>query len=264
MNRVALVALPAVLIASGLCPAQSVFSYTVDGRRCSAFFSGNGSGSSYEVPHVPFGLYEGGAEIDVQNGIESWHSRCTQVSAMDSMSMAFSGAGDAQVSGAGVNTLNAQATSLFEIRFSCADPTPYRLAGFVAESGHPASYGDVRLATAAGVTLHSVVSSTDESTAFDLAGTLPAGSYVVTARAQPRAVAPGGQSAQGSAACVVTLSIPTQVQCRLDWNGDSMVDSTDFLDFVSDFLSGQADYNADGITDSADFFLFLTQFLGGC
>lgn len=52
--------------------------------------------------------------------------------------------------------------------------------------------------------------------------------------------------------------------CRADWNGDGVVGSDDFFDFLGDFFRLEADYNRSGATDSQDFFDFLSAFFVGC
>lgn len=253
-----------VLSCAGTCLGQATFAYVVDGRRCTAFFSGNGSGSTFEVPQTLFAPYQGGADIEADNGVEYWRAVCSQESRLDPTSMTMMGDGYAFVTGSGENTLNAQCNSLFDVRFTCAAVTPYRLAGLISESGHPQSIAEVRLSIAGGAAIHSVVSATDTSTPISFEGVLQPGTYVLVARAQGRAVGFPGQTQSGEAMCMITLSTPVAKPCELDWNGDEMIDSGDFLGFVEDFLNGDADYNGDGETNSADFFEFLERFLNGC
>ena len=59
----------------------------------------------------------------------------------------------------------------------------------------------------------------------------------------------------------------TESTCPVDVNGDGIVNSTDFFEFVTGYFGGSADYNGDGITNSEDFFGFLSDFLtlpAGC
>jgi hypothetical protein len=52
--------------------------------------------------------------------------------------------------------------------------------------------------------------------------------------------------------------------CPPDWNGDTELDSKDFIAFLNDFVAGNADYNGDTATDSKDFIAFLNDFVTGC
>lgn len=54
--------------------------------------------------------------------------------------------------------------------------------------------------------------------------------------------------------------------CRADFNGDSVVNSQDFFDFLSAFFAQQpsADFNGDAAINSQDFFDFLGAFFTGC
>jgi sugar lactone lactonase YvrE len=52
--------------------------------------------------------------------------------------------------------------------------------------------------------------------------------------------------------------------CPPDWNGDTVVNSQDFIAFLNDFVAGNADYNGDTNTDSQDFIAFLNDFVAGC
>jgi hypothetical protein len=50
---------------------------------------------------------------------------------------------------------------------------------------------------------------------------------------------------------------------RADWNLDGAVNSSDFYDFLIDFLSGRADVTGDHLTNSQDLFDYLGMFFNG-
>jgi hypothetical protein len=52
--------------------------------------------------------------------------------------------------------------------------------------------------------------------------------------------------------------------CPPDWNGDTTLNTLDFIAFLNDFAAGSADYNGDTTTDSLDFLAFLNDFVAGC
>jgi hypothetical protein len=55
-------------------------------------------------------------------------------------------------------------------------------------------------------------------------------------------------------------------RCPPDFNGDTVVDSQDFVAFLNAFTAGDpsADYNGDGTVNSPDFIAFLNDFVAGC
>jgi thermitase len=53
-------------------------------------------------------------------------------------------------------------------------------------------------------------------------------------------------------------------ECPPDWNGDTVLNSLDFIAYLNDFTAGDADYNGDTTTDSQDFIAFLNDFVSGC
>ena len=64
---------------------------------------------------------------------------------------------------------------------------------------------------------------------------------------------------------------PTRVElvyCQSDFNSDGFVNSQDFFDFLTVFVTtppgSGADFNADGFVNSQDFFDFLTALFNGC
>lgn len=52
--------------------------------------------------------------------------------------------------------------------------------------------------------------------------------------------------------------------CSCEWNGDKVLNSQDFFDFLTSFFANDADYNNDNVTNSQDFFDFLACFFTGC
>ncbi|MGE3108596.1 MAG: M14 family zinc carboxypeptidase [Phycisphaerales bacterium] len=62
----------------------------------------------------------------------------------------------------------------------------------------------------------------------------------------------------------VTATADCPTGCPADVNGDMMVNSQDFFDFLGAFFADDADFNHDGMTNSQDFFDFITAFFTPC
>jgi probable HAF family extracellular repeat protein len=60
--------------------------------------------------------------------------------------------------------------------------------------------------------------------------------------------------------------VVTLPSCPADFNGDVLLNSQDFFDFLSAYFDGAptADFNQDGVVSSEDFFDFLAGFFAGC
>jgi hypothetical protein len=72
---------------------------------------------------------------------------------------------------------------------------------------------------------------------------------------------PSGEGLAGGDA-VYTFTV--QADCPPDWNGDTVVNSQDFIAFLNGFTAGNADYDGDTTTNSQDFIAFLNDFVAGC
>ncbi len=65
-----------------------------------------------------------------------------------------------------------------------------------------------------------------------------------------------------------TCEAPTGA-CRCDFNGDELLNSSDFFAYLNCYFSGSpiacgADFNQDGLFNSQDFFDWLMCFFSGC
>lgn len=52
--------------------------------------------------------------------------------------------------------------------------------------------------------------------------------------------------------------------CRADWNGDNVLNSSDFFTFLNAFFAGDADFTGDNVTNTQDFFDYLNAYFQGC
>ncbi len=54
------------------------------------------------------------------------------------------------------------------------------------------------------------------------------------------------------------------LDCPADWNKDGLLNTSDILDFLSDYNAGDADFNGDGTTNTQDWIDFLNAYNAGC
>ncbi len=71
-------------------------------------------------------------------------------------------------------------------------------------------------------------------------------------------------SIDGTATIVALGDVPDQ--CRVDMNGDGIVNTQDFLVYLGLWSAGdlQADFNGDGQVNTQDFLTFLNEWTAGC
>lgn len=87
----------------------------------------------------------------------------------------------------------------------------------------------------------------------------------VTYRQNGHPAGPGGPFLQATVARVFLTADPAG-QCAADFNGDTVVDFFDYLDFVAEFAASgpNADFNADTVVDFFDYLDFVAEFAAGC
>lgn len=178
--------------------------WVTDIRRCTASYSGNGSGSSWQDRPTAFGAFDdGGADILVTNGIETWSATCSQESTMDGTSATFEANSHATlIADLMSNPLLAQAQSKFDLYFTIAEPMEYSLAGEVSETLHSDSMAVVRLSLVGGSEIESVVSGQDSVRTFQMTGILQPGTYRLYAEALGKCrTLPMMVFAEGAASC---------------------------------------------------------------
>lgn len=161
--------------------------WITDARNCSANFAGNGSGSSWNDPSLPFDLFQGAADILATNGIETWTAHCTQYSHMDGDSASFDAwaTGNVRASMAS-NPLLAQSIAKFDVWFSIDAPMEYHLGGLLTASGYLDSAAFVRLTSLDGTVIDTVSSVLDTARGFRHSGVIQPGTYRLYAEAKGR------------------------------------------------------------------------------
>lgn len=100
--------------------------------------------------------------------------------------------------------------------------------------------------------------------AVDLNTLLPPGSEWVLTYAD--GINAAGQIAGDATGAAGTRAFLLTSGCTADFNGDSVVDFFDYLDFVNAFAvnAANADFNQDGIVDFFDYLDFVNSFSTGC
>jgi hypothetical protein len=236
--------------------------FSTDIRRCVASYAGNGAGSTWQDRPFAYEPYKGGANIEVTNGLETWFSSSVQNSEMDGFSMRFSGDGAGTAVAVPLSSpLTSQGQSKFDLYFSVNEQTEYALHAVIGELGHADSQAVVRLSVVGGPVVDELVSSPNSADEFNLTGTLAPGNYRLYAEATGRGrTGPIVLVSSGTATCTVEFTADSEIFDPADWNGDRLVNTSDFFEFVVDFDGGEADFDRSGNTDSQDWFGFLSAF----
>lgn len=179
-----------------------------DIRRCSASYSGNGSGSSWQDRTVAYDPYQGGADILVTNGLETWSAHCSQESQLDAYGMSFVASSEATVLASPLSSpLMSQSQAKYDMWFTIDAPIDYHLQGRVSESNHPDSMATVRLTDLNGNIIERVTSSPGLSRSFDLTGRLQPGTYRLYAESLGKCRTAGLVIvAEGQAHCTMEFS----------------------------------------------------------
>lgn len=183
--------------------------WVTDTRRCSASFSGNGTGSTWQDRTVAFDPFQGAADLLATNGVETWSAHSTEQSEMDTHSVSYTGTATAVII-AGVASLqqHAQSQALLDVWFTIDVAVDYRLHGEVNESGDAESAALVRLTALNGDVLEEIISARESSRTFERAGTLQPGTYRLYAAATGACrTFPATVYAQGDASCEMEFTV---------------------------------------------------------
>jgi hypothetical protein len=248
--------------------AQDAMTFVTDIRRCTASYSGDGSATTTDSRRVPFELFDGAANIDVTNGLETWVGHSDQQSDMDAGSIVFHGAGQVLILTTPLAPpLQALGQAKLDVFFTIDRSARYTLDGNVSRSGDAASVSRVSLSRwqDENVVLQTVAAPVDGGSDFAWSGVLQPGMYRVQAEATAIALTASPQvGSEAATVCTLSFALLPAARCPADWNADETVDTADAFAFLQDFFGPGADFDADGATTSADFFGFLDAFLGGC
>jgi hypothetical protein len=198
-----------VAAAPALACVADPIDWITDIRRCTASYSGDGAGSSWQDRPTAFDTFQdGGADILVTNGIETWSATCSQDSTMDGVSASFEATSHATImAGLMSNPLLAQAQSKFDLYFTITEAVAYELEGQVSETLHPDSLAVLRLSLVGGDEIGAATSGQDSTRSFQMSGILEPGTYRLYAEALGKCrTLPMTVFAEGGASCRMSFS----------------------------------------------------------
>lgn len=111
-------------------------------------------------------------------------------------------------------------------------------------------------------------SNSAETDSLEIAGVLSPGVYTLRAVVMATGQTVPTARASGYATYTIDLRIdpagPANPRCPQDWNYDGRIDSADVFDFLQDLFVSGADFNGDCVVNSTDFFEFITRFFETC
>ncbi len=152
-----------------------------------------------------------------------------------------------------------------ELEFRVFSTIEFHLDGSM-DSPFPVTQSYVMLQKRNGETWDTLASSLDSPEGrgpFNSHGTLTPGTYRMWSRLSADVE---GEGPPTDIHCMYNLNLPGFGGCRADFNGDSIVDFFDYLDFVDAFAANapSSDFNQDSIIDFFDYLDFVDAFAAGC